>query len=46
MYIIEFSDGTKIDFYPKRDKVFIKKINYWIPYGLSWILSKIQTSDQ
>lgn len=41
MFMIEFSDGTRIDYYPKKDRVFIKKINHWKSDGLAWLLGKI-----
>jgi hypothetical protein len=40
MFMIEFKDGTKIDYYPKKDRVFIKKINTWKYNGLAWVLGK------
>lgn len=41
MYIIEFTDGVKVDYYPKKDRVFVKKLNHWKSYGRTWILNKI-----
>ena len=43
MWIIEFSDGVKIDYYPKKDRVFVKRVNHWKSNGKTWILNKIQT---
>jgi len=44
MLMIEFSDGVKIDYYPKKDRVFIKKLCHWKSYGKTWILNKISTA--
>lgn len=38
---INFYDFGVIDFYPKANKVLIRRTNKWIKPGLKWIISKI-----
>lgn len=43
MYAIEFTDGTKVDYYPKKDRAMIHRPNQWKSYGRTWILNKINS---
>jgi hypothetical protein len=40
-YIFWFKDGNIVDFYPKANKLLIRKQNKWIKPGLKWLISKI-----
>lgn len=42
LYMIDFEDGVSIAYYPKKDRVCIKKTNHWKSYGRTWILNKTQ----
>lgn len=42
MFVVDFVDGLSVDYYPKADKVLLKKAHQWKTNGLSWLLLKIQ----
>lgn len=39
-YILDTVDGV-VDFYPKANKILIRKSNKWIQPGLKWIVTNI-----
>lgn len=44
-YIIETKIYGKLDFYPKVNKVLIRKDNQWKKPGLKWLLTNIRKKD-
>jgi len=42
LYLIKFSDGVEVAYYPKKDRLCIKKGNQWKCNGRTWIMNKIQ----
>ncbi len=44
-YSITSDDGI-IDFYPKANKVLIRKKNKWVKPGLNWLLKNLLTKSQ
>ena len=44
LFIIQFSDGTIADYYPQKDRVFIKTERQWRSDGLAWLLLKLDLS--
>jgi len=40
-YIFWLNDGNIIDFYPKANKLLIRRKNKWIKPGLKWLIAKL-----
>jgi hypothetical protein len=44
-YSISTDDGI-VDFYPKANKLLIRKSNKWVKPGLKWLLTNLLTKSQ
>jgi hypothetical protein len=40
-YIFWFNDGNIIDFYPKANKLLIRRKNKWIKPALKWLIAEL-----
>lgn len=45
VFVVTFTDGLEIDFYPQKDRVLLKKQGKWVSGGLVWLMGKIDRSE-
>ena len=44
-YTFDSANHGVIDFYPKANKVLIRKLNKWIKPGLNWMIKQFKLND-